>query len=262
MYANEREARQLQEAFVGVMSHELRTPITTILAGSRLLQRRVRDLPAAAELADDVEAEADRLFRIVEDLLVLSRLERRNLTIAQEPVHLSHLLRRVVASEAKRWPATRFVIAARRDVAVVRGEETYIEQVLRNLLSNAAKYAPAGSTVEIVVAIDGSRTTVQVLDEGPGIARDEVEHLFTIFYRSPSTAASAAGAGIGLFVSRQLVDEMGGQMWARPRPDGGSEFGFSLTTFPADEDVPGPPAAAPTGSSSGAEVTRQPDPRR
>jgi two-component system sensor histidine kinase KdpD len=110
--------------------------------------------------------------------------------------------------------------------------------VLRNLLSNAAKYAPAGSKVAVIVDDDGTRTTVRVLDEGPGIARDEVEQLFSLFYRSPSTAASAAGAGIGLFVSRRLVDEMGGDMWARARPEGGSEFGFSLATYPVDDDEP------------------------
>ncbi|HSL32824.1 MAG TPA: ATP-binding protein [Candidatus Limnocylindrales bacterium] len=238
LYAQERDAHRLQEAFISVISHELRTPITTILAGSRLLVRRLDDPQRAADLASDIEAEADRLFRIVEDLLVLSRLERRNLEIAQDPVHLSHLVTRIVASESSRWPASTFVVPERTETAVVRGEETYIEQVLRNLLSNAAKYAPAGSTVAVVVDDDGTRTTVRVLDEGPGIARDEVEQLFSLFYRSPSTAASAAGAGIGLFVSRRLVDEMGGDMWARARPEGGSEFGFSLATYPVDDDEP------------------------
>jgi K+-sensing histidine kinase KdpD len=83
---------------------------------------------------------------------------------------------------------------------------------------------------------EGDEVAIRVLDEGPGIARGEVEQLFNLFYRSPATAASAAGAGIGLFVSRRLVDELGGRMWARNRPEGGSEFGFSLARFPADED--------------------------
>ncbi len=234
LHAQERDAQQLQEAFISVISHELRTPITTILAGSRILRRRLGDA-ASADLALDIEAESERLFRIVEDLLVLSRLERRNLSIAQEPVHLSHLLDRVIASEARRWPTTIFERAARPDVAVVRGEETYVEQVLRNLLSNAAKYGSPGS-VTVIIDDDGDDIAVRVLDEGPGIARGEVEQLFGLFYRSPATAATAAGAGIGLFVSRQLVDEMGGRMWARNRAEGGSEFGFSLARFPADDD--------------------------
>jgi signal transduction histidine kinase len=239
LHAREREAQQLQEAFISVISHELRTPITTILAGSRLLRRQLDDATTAGELAADVEAEADRLFRIVEDLLVLSRLERRNLSIAQEPVHLVHLIERVIASEARRWPTHTFVVpdsVPPRLVGVVRGEETYIEQVLRNLLANAAKYSPSGSTVEVKVDNEQDGVAVRVLDEGPGIARAEVEQLFSLFYRSPATAASAAGAGIGLFVSRQLVDAMGGRMWARPRRKGGSEFGFSLAAYPYDEE--------------------------
>jgi signal transduction histidine kinase len=256
LHAQERDAHRLQEAFVSVISHELRTPITTILAGSRILRRRVGSAPLAADLASDIESEADRLSRIVEDLLVLSRLERRNLEIAQEPVHLAHLVERVVTSESRRWPNRTFVGPGRVDVAVARGEETYVEQVLRNLLSNAAKYSPEGSTVEVAIEADGQRTTVRVLDEGPGIAREEIHKLFTLFYRSPSTAAAAAGAGIGLFVARRLVDEMGGEMWVRARDGVGSEFGFSLTTFPADEDDDDAPGGGALGEAGGAGAAR------
>jgi two-component system sensor histidine kinase KdpD len=235
LHEQEREAHRMQDAFISVISHELRTPITTILAGSRLLRRRIRGLPDAEDLAEDIEAESDRLFRIVEDLLVLSRLERHNLSIADEPVHLTRLVDRVVASESRRWPATTFVGPEHAAVRVARGEETYIEQILRNLLSNAAKYAPAGSTVRVEFDDVGDEILIRVLDEGPGIARNEVEQLFTLFYRSPATAATAAGAGIGLFVSRRLADEMGGRMWARSRPEGGSEFGFAVAAFPVDD---------------------------
>jgi K+-sensing histidine kinase KdpD len=252
LHAREREAQQLQEAFISVISHELRTPITTILAGSRLLRRQLGDGPTAEDLAADIEAEADRLFRIVEDLLVLSRLERHNLSITQEPVHLVHLVERVIASEARRWPSHHFVTpesVPQRLVGVVRGEETYIEQVLRNLLANAAKYSPTGSTVEVRVDNDPEGVAVRVLDDGPGIARAEVEQLFSLFYRSPATAATAAGAGIGLFVSRQLVDAMGGRMWARRRRKGGSEFGFSLGAYPVEEDEL-PMAAGPLNGAA------------
>jgi signal transduction histidine kinase len=236
LHAQDEEARRFQEAFIGVVSHELRTPITTILAGSRLLSRRVEGNAAAADLSQDIEIEADRLTRIVDDLLVLSRLERHHLTIGDDPVHLDHLLARVVRSESARWPSHRFEPPTSPNRHVVLGEETYVEQVLRNLISNAAKYSPAGSTIRITIddAADGD-VEVRVLDEGPGIAPAEVDDLFTLFYRSASTSASAAGAGIGLFVSRQLVTEMGGRIWARPRPGGGSEFGFSLAPYPIDE---------------------------
>ena len=235
LYAHEREARQLQEAFVGVMSHELRTPITTILAGSKLLGRDQSLGEQSRDLATDIEAEADRLFRLVEDLLVLSRLERGNLAMTDEPVHLVRVLERVVASEANRWPTTRFELPPDRRGHLVRGDETYIEQIVRNLLANAAKYSPVGSTVTLRVDPSDSEVAVRVLDQGPGVMAAEVEQLFTLFYRSPTTAASAAGAGIGLFVCRRLIDAMGGHIWAQARPDGGSEFGFALGMYPEDE---------------------------
>jgi signal transduction histidine kinase len=262
MYANEREARQLQEAFVGVISHELRTPITTILAGSKLMGRD-RGLNAIGrELATDIEAEADRLYRLVEDLLVISRLERGNLAVGDEPVLVGRVAQRVVTSEAARWPATHFELQAEPAGDLVRGDETYVEQVLRNLLTNAAKYSPAGSTVTVRVERSGESVAMRVLDQGPGVTSAEVEQLFSLFYRSPATSASAAGAGIGLFVCRRLVDAMGGRVWARQRPEGGSEFGFSLGAYP-EEEVPDDelePPASGEDSRPDAPEQRAPEP--
>ena len=234
LYAHEREARQLQEAFIGVMSHELRTPITTILAGSKLLGRSTTLDDRSRDLATDIEVEADRLFRLIEDLLVLSRLERGNLALIDEPVHVVRIVERVVASESGRWPTTVFELPNEPRAYLVRGDETYIEQILRNLLGNAAKYSPGGSTVRIEIDSDDAEVAVRVLDEGPGVTAAEVEQLFSLFYRSPTTAASAAGAGIGLFVCRRLIDAMGGHIWARVREHGGSEFGFALSVYPTD----------------------------
>lgn len=223
------------------------------------------------DLANDIEAEADRLFRLVEDLLVLSRLERGSLSVGDEPVHLLRVIQRVVSSEADRWPATRFVLPTERRGHLVRGDETYVEQVLRNLLTNAAKYSPAGSVVEIDIEPQQEDVAIRVLDQGGGVTDEEVERLFGLFYRSPTTAASAAGAGIGLFVCRRLVGAMGGRIWARARPEGGSEFGFALASYPDDDgDLPqDEPVADRLGSGYGtngaastpvgAAATRHPD---
>ena len=242
LHAREREAQQLQEAFISVISHELRTPITTILAGSRLLRRQLEDGTTADELAADVEAEADRLFRIVEDLLVLSRLERRNLTDRpgagppRPPRRAGHRVGGKALADAcasscptRCRPGSSAWSAARTPTSN-RSCGTF-SRTPRSTRRVARRSRSRSTTTRDGVA-------VRVLDDGPGIARAEVEQLFSLFYRSPATAASAAGAGIGLFVSRQLVDAMGGRMWARPRRKGGSEFGFSLAAYPYDEDEP------------------------
>jgi K+-sensing histidine kinase KdpD len=240
----EREARRLSEAFFGVMSHELRTPVTTIIAGARLLGRGSRLEPGDAELVEDIAFEANRLHRLIDDLLVLSRIERGNLVLAAEPVHLGHLVKRVVAHEQRRWPETRFELTPETSHEVIEGEETYVEQVLRNLLSNAAKYSPIGSRVGVVVERSGEEVVVRVLDEGTGVGGDEIGDLFSLFYRSPTTAATASGAGIGLFVCDRLIRAMGGRIWARPRRERGSEFGFALRAVPDDEGADGDADAA------------------
>ncbi len=234
----EREAHEVGRAFIGVVSHELRTPLTSIYAGAKLL-RRSDDPAEREEMAADIEAEADRLYRLTEDLLVLTRLERGDLEVGQEPVLLSRLLERVIRSEQRWWPGVRFALRLNGQIPPVNGEDNYVEQVMRNLLSNAGKYSPAGSTVEVIVEQAASEILIRVLDKGRGVAAGEVKQLFSLFYRSPATAQQASGAGIGLFVCDQLINAMGGRIWARRRPEGGSEFGVALQVYgeEADEEL-------------------------
>ena len=230
LIASERRANELRDAFNSVVSHELRTPITAIYGGAKLLARRDRTLDDATrqELVDDLEAEADRLYRLVEDLLVLARSERGNIELSAEPIVVPRLVQHVVESEQARWPAARFEMRINSGVVAARGEDTYVEQVLRNLLSNAAKYSPAGAVTAVIVDETSEGVRVRVLDDGAGIDPDEATKLFDLYYRSPATARSVGGAGIGLFVCRSLVIAMGGRIWASARPAGGSEFGFVL----------------------------------
>jgi signal transduction histidine kinase len=228
-----RNARAVREAFLSVLSHELRTPVTTIYGISEIMSR---DSAAAmsdasrSELFDDIRAEADRLYRLVENLLVISRVERQGLSIDTEPVLIQRLIPKVVESEATRWPEASWRTELPADLPPVAAEETYIEQVLRNLLGNAAKYGGAGPVT--VTAEEGSESvTVRVRDAGPGFPPAEVDRLFDLFYRSPDAARRASGAGIGLFVSRQLVEAMGGTIAARNLPEGGAEFACEIPIF-------------------------------
>ncbi|HVL53616.1 MAG TPA: ATP-binding protein [Vitreimonas sp.] len=226
-----RQARQQREAFLGILSHELRTPITTIYAGSKVLAREDRlDRGTSRDLANDISGEAERLFRLVEDLLVMTRIERGVLHLAHEPVLLQRVAAIAIRLESAHWPA-RIQLADEADLPAVEGDATYVEQVLRNLLSNAAKYSPADAEVVVRLQATDDEVICRVLDRGRGFQSDEAEDLFDLFYRSPATAAQAAGAGIGLFVCRRLVQAMGGRIWARPRPGGGSEFGFALRRY-------------------------------
>jgi signal transduction histidine kinase len=227
-YAEERRAQALREAFIGVISHELRTPITTIYGLSKVLRQHRNMAPdVRAQAIEDVEAEADRLYRLVEDLLVLSRAESGRVESAMEPIVVQHVLRHAIDAEAIRWPTRTFALEAAPQIPTILGEVTYLEQVARNLLTNAAKYSSSGSTVTVAVEIGSGEVLVRVLDDGIGID-DDGERLFELFYRSQNATRQAAGAGIGLFVVRYLVEAMGGRTWARNRPGGGTEVGFAI----------------------------------
>jgi signal transduction histidine kinase len=226
----ERRANEWRESFIAVLSHELRTPITTILGASAVLTRPTgpgHD-ERRQELLGDIASEAARLDRIVSDLVVLSRTERGVLDSVCEPMGLRHVLGRVVDEEARRWPGADFRLEAAPPHPVVLAEQTYVEQVLRNMLGNAAKYGPVGGEVKVVCETEPDEAIVRVLDDGPGFPADDADRLFEPFYRSPSFARQVSGSGIGLFVCARLIEAMGGRIWARPRPEGGAEFGFAL----------------------------------
>ncbi len=229
-----KDAEAFREAFLGILSHELGTPITSIYAASTLLLRSGLDDARRRELLGDVSHEAERLRRLIEDLVVLARAERGTLQVHTEPVLLQHLLPRVCDEEQRRWPDNQFRLMMEPLLPVARAEEGFVEQIVRNLLENAAKYGPSGGLIDLVADAPDGCPRVRVLDCGPGIDVSEAERLFEVFYRSERTSR-VAGSGIGLFVAHRLVESIGGTIWARPRDDvQGAEFGFQLQPMPED----------------------------
>jgi len=226
--ARRREA--VRETFIGILSHELRTPVTTIFGGAKLLARETSTLDDETRrgIFEDIHSEAERLQRLVEDVVALNRFGEGPGEIGLEPVLFQRLVPRVAASEQDRWPGVTFALELEQGLPTVSADPTYVEQVIRNLLSNAAKYTGAGSTVTVSVAARAEEVVTRILDDGPGFPADEAGRLFELFYRSPGTAGTASGAGIGLFVCARLVSAMGGRIWAVPRDGGGAEFGFAI----------------------------------
>jgi signal transduction histidine kinase len=154
--------------------------------------------------------------------------------VGAEPVLLQRILPGMVAAESGRWPGIEYRAEIASGLPTVSADPTYVEQVVRNLLSNAAKYGGRGTQVVARVEASGDEVLVRILDTGPGFPEDETDRLFELFFRSAGTAR-ATGAGIGLFVCARLIRAMGGRVWARNRPEGGAEFGFSLRRMVADD---------------------------
>lgn len=229
-----RRREAVRETFIGVLSHELRTPLTTIFGGAKLLAREGSTLDEETRrgIFRDVLEEAERLQRLVDDVVALNRFgEVVGKVVGEvvgEPVLMQRLLPRVVQSEDGRWPGVAFGLRIAPGLPTVNADPTYVEQIVRNLLSNAAKYGGLNSTVTIEAEPGDDEVIVRVLDDGPGFALEERERLFDLFYRAARTATIAGGAGIGLFVCARLAAVMGGRIWAAPRDTGGAEFGFAL----------------------------------
>lgn len=213
-----------EEAFLGVLAHELRTPVTTIYGGAQILA--TRDLPDSHRraLAADVGAEAERLYRIVEDLVALLRSERGDLRPAREPVAIGHLIGSAVERELARNPDLDIRYVGPSDAAADEADEGLIGHVVRNLLDNAIRYSPAGGTVEVTVDVGPTDVLIRVLDRGP----EPNEHDRRDLIDPSGMHAGLSGGGLPLFVAARLILAMDGRSWARARSDGGAEFGFSL----------------------------------
>lgn len=238
LYEEARRANDAKDEFLGFISHELRTPITVIHGGAHVLRTRRGELPpdVADGILADVEREAERLSRMLENLLALSRAELDR-DVPVEPVLLQRLIPRLVAGLD---PGNGCTLDVRVEAAPppVAGDPGYLEHVLRNLIQNAAKYAPPGTAIEVVVAGDHSGGTVSVLDRGPGVPPEDIDRIFERFYRSSRTAGLAPGAGLGLAVCRRLIEGMGGTIRAELRQEGGLAVTFWLPAFadPGDDD--------------------------
>ena len=162
---------------------------------------------------------------MIENLVAMARIERGGEFGGVRPVLLERIIKQLVEREKALWPEVTINLASNGPVQMVAADEEYLAQIMRNLLSNAAKYSGAGSTVEVSLEDTEGEVLIRVRDNGPGIAEDDADRLFGLYYRSAQQATTAPGAGIGLFVCRELVAAMGGRIWAESRPEGGSSSG-------------------------------------
>lgn len=225
-----KEAEQLKDEFVSLVSHELRTPLTSIKGAARTLLRH-HDVIAAdtqLELLQDVDEEADRLYRLVENLLDFSRAEAGALHLSTEPVHLGKLVARVMEEMSAKAVACRFETHIPPGILPVEADPVRVEQVLRNLLDNAVKYSPEGGLVDITLESGDGVVRVAARDRGLGISREDQERVFERFQRRAAPGVAAQGVGLGLAICRRLVEAHGGSIWVESQPGVGSTFYFTL----------------------------------
>ena len=227
-----KEAQQVREDFLAMASHELRTPVTSIKGLIQLTARRLQrdhNVPQALEGLASVDAQVDRLVGLVDELLDVNRIESRRMELRRERLDLGALVRDAV----RRFQATtglhRLLLDAPSEPLWVDGDANRLDQVLDNLLSNAIKYSPEGGDVVVVAAASGADALVTVRDPGIGIPEAERQVLFGRFRRaSNATERSIAGFGLGLSISREIMESQGGRLWLEESGDSGSTFAMSL----------------------------------
>jgi K+-sensing histidine kinase KdpD len=217
----------MDEPFLEVVAHELRTPVTTIYAAAAVIAANHLGSTERRAVAQDLAAEAERLYRLVEDLLVLGRADRAGLWVDLDPIPLSHIIRGVIQREHRLLEGHKVAFRGPSDV-VAEGDEVLVRHVLRNLLDNAVRYAQPRGLIEVLVAETASEIEVRVLDDGSHALPDGTVTAFEIAPDRPATTAQRAGAGLGVYVAGRLVEAMAGRTWAGARDHRGTEFGFSL----------------------------------
>jgi PAS domain S-box-containing protein len=228
----ERDVEKLKSDFVSTISHELRTPLAAIYGAALTLRRE--DLPLEgdqrSELLGVVAGEAERLARIVNDILWTSRIETGGLQLTIEACDPGELAQAVVQSARVQLPEN---LDLRLDVPDglpdVAADPDKVRQVLANLVENAIKFSPDGGTVDVRVEYTGGFVRFGVHDQGLGIPAAERERVFEKFYRlDPNLTRGVGGTGLGLYISRELVDRMGGRIWAESEEGSGSTFFVEL----------------------------------
>jgi signal transduction histidine kinase len=231
--AREREARAAAEAavkvrdeFLSIASHELRTPVTVVKGVTQLLQRGVRrnrlDLERLPHHIDTIQRASDRLSVLISDLLDVSRLQSGQLTLRLELLDLVGLVQDVVDRHAMQLTEGHVLRARLPDaVVMVEADATRLEQILDNLLGNAAKYSPAGSPIDVRLSVEEDSVTVMVQDTGIGLPDSAAERIFEPFGRAENAIArNVPGMGLGLYVSRRIAELHAGRLWAESAGEG------------------------------------------
>ncbi len=225
-----RESERLKGALLSSVSHDLRTPLALIKgAASNLLDTSVTwDPSTTRRFLETVDAEADRLNRLVRNLLEMSRLEAGALSHSREPVAIGDVLGATLARLRPLLAAHREVVALEQDLPDVEGDPVQLELVLTNLLENAAKYAPPGTCIDISAHMDDEVLNIAIADRGPGIPAGDEQRIFEKFFRAGSPKHRPGGSGLGLTIAKGIVEAHGGRIEARNRPGGGTIVTVSL----------------------------------
>jgi signal transduction histidine kinase len=224
-------ARLFQQTdWIAEIVHEIRTPLTAIMSYADLLNHPQIDVETKAGFIEVIQRETERVHKLVNQFLELARLESGRMTFSQKPFTINKPIINAVQTIRPRAEKRGMEISidVPDTLPDIIGDAGRIEQVLLNLLSNAVKYAAPNTTIQVRSFQNKDALHVTVTDRGPGISPEHLSRLFQKFSRLPGSEEQATGSGLGLHISRQIVEAHGGEIWAESEPGVGSTFAFTL----------------------------------
>jgi two-component system CheB/CheR fusion protein len=223
----QKENENIKDEFISIASHELKTPLTTIKGFFQLIKREVSTQTTLGNFVEKAERQLERLTRLIEDLLDVSKINAGKMIYNKESFDFSALLADTVESIQHTTKTHRIELHSDCNITYY-GDQLRIEQVLINLLNNAIKYSPGSQKIVVRCEIENNNLIVSVEDLGVGIAEEHLKSLFDRFYRVDNSSARFQGLGLGLFIANEIVKRHGGSFWIESEPGGGSTFSFLL----------------------------------
>ena len=222
-----RQSEELKTALLASIGHDLRTPLTAMRVAATNLRAASLTEPDRREQAELILGEVERLTRLFQNLLDMTRIDVGAVATAVQWTHPSEIIDAARDQVRGMLRSHRVEIEVGTEVAV-RVDPRLTSTALAHLLENAAQYSPAGSTIEVAASVDDDGLLVRVRDQGPGLSPADLPHLFDRFYRGDAARTRASGSGMGLSIARGLLAAAGGRVWAENRPGGGAEFSLAV----------------------------------
>ncbi len=221
---------QMRSEFVSLVSHQIRAPLTNIRGAATRMQTQCGAInPTCLRMFVILDQQAERLDRLVRDVLNASRVETGELQLQAEPMSVMPVVQQVIEQTRARVGDRAFNVPPKPGLPLALADRDRVAEVLTNLLDNADKYSPPGTGITIELQADQTEVKVSVRDHGRGLPPTDFDRVFDKFYRSDNSDSQAAyGYGLGLFVCRRLIEAQGGRIWAENAPDGGAIFSFAL----------------------------------
>jgi PAS domain S-box-containing protein len=239
----QKEIEQMQRDFVSIVSHELRAPLTAIKGFAKTLVVKDDELSPATrrEFLSTVNEQAERLARLVDDLLQVSRIDAKRVRVEWTEVDIDAVIHDLMNQFHSKWGSRRVIVDTAEGVPYLRADRSKLEEILINLVDNAIKYSPPGTPVRVAARIVGDDVEISIQDRGFGIAPEDAAQLFQKFQRITTPATrDIGGTGLGLYIVKGLVEAHGGRVWVESVPGAGSTCVFTMPrarSMPALEEA-------------------------